>query len=71
MQFGKGTAGISRQDYTTAMLNKAGEIQVEMGPRTLHARSGWVFTQLYNSNKEIYNAAKTKPFRSPFLSKLA
>jgi hypothetical protein len=71
LQFGKGPRGVRRDYYTTAMLDQAGEIRVEMAPSTLHSHNGWVFSQLYNSNKELYDAAKTKPFRSAFLSKLA
>ena len=34
-------------------------------------REGWLYSQAYNSIKEPYDAAKTKPFSSPSLHKLA
>jgi hypothetical protein len=39
--------------------------------RSFHKRrEGWVFSQAYNSYKELFDAAKTKPFKSLYLTQL-
>ncbi|OBT60329.1 hypothetical protein VE03_10768, partial [Pseudogymnoascus sp. 23342-1-I1] len=57
--------------YPVAMLRDASDLTVEMSRSSAQREQGWVFSQVYSSYKELYDAAKTKPFGSPFLSQLA
>jgi hypothetical protein len=57
--------------YPVATLRDAQDMTVEMSPRSTKRQQGWVFSQVYNSFKEQYDAAKTKPFSHPRLSRLA
>lgn len=52
------------------MLRDAGDITLEMSPSSRKRQEGWVFSQAYNSYKEVFNAAKTKPFGNPYLCQL-
>ena len=53
------------------MLDNSCDMRIEMSRTSLKRKQGWVFSQLYNSFKEISDAAKVKPFHNPFLNKLA
>jgi hypothetical protein len=57
--------------YTTAMLRDATDMTVEMSQSSQKRLQGWVFSQAYNSYKELYDAGKTKPFSTKFLTQLA
>jgi hypothetical protein len=56
--------------FPTTMLRDVGDITLEMSPSCRKRREGWVFSQAYNSYKELFDAAKTKPFASPYLQQL-
>jgi hypothetical protein len=57
--------------YPVATLRDAQDMTVEMSRRSTKRQQGWVFSQVYNSFKEQYDAAKTKPFSHPRLGRLA
>jgi hypothetical protein len=57
--------------YTTAMLDNSCNIKIEMSRTSQKRKRGWVFSQMYNTFKEITDAAKTKPFHNQFLNQLA
>ena len=44
---------------------------VKMSKSSTKRQQGWVYSQFYTKTKDIYDAASTKPFQSPFLQKLA
>ena len=54
-----------------AILGESYNIMVEVAAYLTKRARGWIFYQIYNSYKEITDVAKTKPFRSRFLSQLA
>jgi len=56
--------------YPSAMLRDASNITLEMSRLSRQRREGWVFSQAYNSYKELFDAAKTKPFSNPYLQQL-
>ncbi len=70
MLFGAEPKSARQTVYTPALLRDAKDITIEMSRRSSKRQKGWVFSQLYNSCKEMWDAMKKKPFRSPFLSKL-
>lgn len=53
------------------MLRDAGDLTLEMSSSSRKRREGWVFSQAYNSYKELFDAAKIKPFKSPYLTQLS
>jgi hypothetical protein len=53
------------------MLGGSYDMIVEMEAHSTKRAQGWIFYQMYNSYKEMTDVAKTKPFRSTFLSQLA
>jgi hypothetical protein len=57
--------------YPISMLRDAANLTMEMSRISLKRQAGWVFSQTYNSVKEIYDYAKTKPFGNRFLERLA
>jgi hypothetical protein len=57
--------------YTPAMLGESYDMTVEMSPVSSKRQEGWIFSQMYNSYKEMTDVAKTKPFRSRFLAQFA
>jgi hypothetical protein len=57
--------------YPTAMLRDASNLTLEMSRLSRKRREGWVYSQAYNSFKEITDAAKTIPFQNPYLKQLA
>ena len=59
------------KSYSVAMLRDVTNMTMEMGKISLKRQHGWVFSQVYNSYKEIYDAANTKPFSSKFLERLS
>jgi hypothetical protein len=48
--------------YTNAMLRDILDLTLEMLPYCHKRFQGWIFSQVYNSFKEIYDAANLKPF---------
>ena len=56
--------------YPTAMLRDASDITLDMSRSSRKRQEGWVFSQAYNSYKEIFDAAKTKPFSNLYLRQL-
>ena len=68
-----GEAGTSAKAtfYPVAMLRDAQDMTVEMSRPSKKRQQGWVYSQVYNSFKEMYDAAKTKPFSHPRLNRLA
>jgi hypothetical protein len=64
---GEGGRSVAATIYPTAMLGEAGDIRLEMSRSSVKRQEGWVFSQAYNSYKELFDAAKTKPFYSPYL----
>ena len=69
--FGEPASRAKKTLYTPAMLGESYDMTVEMAAHSTKRAQGWVFYQMYNSYKEMTDVAKTKPFRSPFLSQLA
>jgi hypothetical protein len=56
--------------FTPAMLGDSLEATFEFGRTSTQRSNGWIYSQAYNSVKEIFDAAKVKPFRAGFLDKL-
>jgi len=52
------------------MLRDAQDMTVEMSRPSKKRQQGWVYSQVYNSFKEMYDAAKTKPFSYLRLNRL-
>ncbi len=69
--FGEHPRTTSKSLYTAAMLDNSCDMRIEMSQASLKRKKGWVFSQLYNSFKELADAAKVKPFHNPFLNRLA
>jgi hypothetical protein len=57
--------------YPTAMLRDISNLTLDMSPSSRHRQEGWVYSQVYNSVKELFDAAQTKPFSNPYLRQLA
>jgi hypothetical protein len=57
--------------YPSAMLRDVSNLTLDMSPSSRHRREGWVYSQVYNSFKELFDAAQTKPFSNPYLRQLA
>jgi hypothetical protein len=53
------------------MLRDMVDMTLEMSPISLKRALGWVSSQSYNGVKNFFDAAKTKPFMSTFLPRLA
>ena len=64
---GEGGQSMLATIYLTAMLGEARDIRLEMSRLSIKWQEGQVFSQAYNSYKELFDAAKTKPFYSPYL----
>jgi hypothetical protein len=62
---------VKKRQYHVSMLRDATDITLEMSRLSAKRALGWVFSQSYNSFKESFDAAKTKPFMSRFLCRLA
>ena len=52
------------------MLGDSLEATFEFARTSAQRLSGWIYSQAYNSVKEIFDAAKVKPFQAGFLDKL-
>jgi hypothetical protein len=57
--------------YNVSMLRDVVNITLEMSLISLKRALGWVSLQSYNRVKNFFDAAKTKPFISIFLLRLA
>ena len=57
--------------YNVSMLRDVVDMTLEMSPISLTRALGWVFSQSYTGVKNFFDAAKTKPFISIFLLRLA
>jgi hypothetical protein len=57
--------------YNVSILQDVVDITLEMSPISLKRALGWVSSQSYNRVKNFFDAAKTKPFMSTFLPRLA
>ncbi|PMD12913.1 hypothetical protein NA56DRAFT_652194, partial [Hyaloscypha hepaticicola] len=57
--------------YTSAMLRDVTDMTLDISRYYYKRNQGWIYSQTYNSFKEIYDAAKCKPFGSKFLQQLA
>jgi hypothetical protein len=62
---------VKKKLYHVAMLRDATDMTLEMSRLSAKRALGWVFSQSYNSIKESFDAAKSKPFGSEFLCRLA
>jgi hypothetical protein len=60
-----------RCDYQTALLRDAVGMTVLSPARSADRAQGLLYSQFYNSQKEIFDAAKTYPFHDPALETLA
>ena len=69
--FGEPASRAKKTVYIPAMLSASYDMTVEMSANSTKRAEGWIFYQMYNSYKEMTDVAKTKPFRSRFLSQLA
>lgn len=56
--------------YTPAMLYPSAEVTIEFNAASAQRKQGWIFTQHYNSVKELFDTGKIKPFQAAFLDKL-
>ena len=56
--------------FVPAMLGASLEATVEFARTSVQHANGWIYSQAYNSVKEIFDAAKVKPFQADFLDKL-
>jgi hypothetical protein len=56
--------------FTPAMLGDSLEATFEFARTSAPHSNGWIYSQAYNSVKEIFDAAKVKPFQAGFLDKL-
>ena len=68
---GEKDVSVKAQEYPLAMLRDATSMTMEMSRSSRKRQEGWVFSQSYNSIKELYDAANTKPFSNQRLSQLA
>lgn len=68
---GEKDGSVKVQEYPMAMLRDATSTTIEMSRSSGKRQAGWVFSQGYNSIKELYDAANTKPFSNARLSQLA
>jgi hypothetical protein len=53
------------------MLRDVGDLTLEMSRSSHKRREGWVFSQAYNSYKELFDTTKTKLFKSLYLTQLS
>ncbi len=58
-------------EYQTALLKDAGGITILSPARSSSRHQGLIYSQFYNSQKELFDAAKTYPFHDPSLESLA
>lgn len=56
--------------FTPAMLGDSLEVTVEYSHTSIQRSNGLIYSQAYNSVKEIFDAAKVKPFKGSHLDKL-
>jgi hypothetical protein len=70
LRFGQPSSRARTTTFTPAMLGDSLEATVEFRRTSPAHRAGWIFSQAYNSVKELYDAAKTKPFAAAALEKL-
>jgi hypothetical protein len=68
---GEKDTSVKVQEYPMAMLQDATSTTIEMSRSSCKRQEGWVFSQGYNSIKELYNAINTKLFSNQQLSQLA
>jgi hypothetical protein len=52
------------------MLGDSLEATFEFARTSAQRSNGWIYSQAYNSVKEVFDAAKVKPFQAGFLDKL-
>jgi hypothetical protein len=60
-----------RSHYHTALLRDAVGMTLVTAARSPSRRQGLIYSQYYNKQKEIYDAAKTMPFQDPSIESLA
>jgi hypothetical protein len=60
-----------RCDYQTALLRDAAGMTVLSPARSADRQQGLIYSQFYNSQKEVFDAAKTYPFHDASLETLA
>lgn len=60
-----------RNAYQTALLRDVGGMTILTGRQSPSRKQGLLYSQLYTSEKEIFDAAKTFPFRDGALESLA
>ena len=70
MSLGGPATQMRRNTYQTAMMRDAVDSTFEPKASSAKAIEGWIYSQFYGSHKELYDAAKTKPFHSAHLPKL-
>jgi hypothetical protein len=56
--------------FTPAMLGDSLEVTLEYSHTSIQRSNGLVYSQAYNSVKEIFDATKLKPFKGSYLDKL-
>ena len=70
-ELGEPGKSVKAHFYTPAMLRDVTNTTLDFS-RYCHKRNqGWIFSQAYNSFKEVYDAANCKPFGSKFIQQLA
>ncbi|PMD11962.1 hypothetical protein NA56DRAFT_652833 [Hyaloscypha hepaticicola] len=57
--------------YMSTILRDITDMTLNISRYCYKRNQGWIYSQTYNSFKEIYDAAKCKPFGSKFLQQLA
>ena len=73
MRFGQPAAARPKMKvtrFTPAMLGDSLEATFEFARTSPQRTNGWIYSQAYNSVKEVFDAAKVKPFQASFLDKL-
>jgi hypothetical protein len=68
---GEKKSSVLVRKYNVSMLRDVVDMTLEMSPISLKRALGWVSSQSYNGVKNFFDAAKTKPFMSTFLPRLA
>jgi hypothetical protein len=69
--FGESEKKMKQSVFIPAMLAESHDMLLEMGKDSSKRMAGWLFTQVYNSYKELTDVAKTKPLRSPHITQFA
>ncbi len=70
IQFAQPTARTKAARYIRAMLGDSLEATFEFSRASKQYLAGWIYSQAYDSVKELYDAAKVIPFKAGFLDKL-